>query len=74
VFTHDLDFGTILASTNAEAPSVFQVRTQDISPQHIGSFVLSALEQFEERLKQGALVSLDKHRAKARILPLSMQE
>lgn len=74
VFTHDLDFGTILASTDAEAPSVFQVRTQDISPQHIGSLVLSAIEQFEERLKQGALVSLDKHRAKARILPLRRQE
>ena len=74
VFTHDLDFGTILASTDAEAPSVFQVRTQDISPQHIGNFVLSAIEQFEESLKQGALVSLDKNRARARILPLRRQE
>ena len=36
VFTHDLDFGTILASTDAEAPSVFQLRTQDIS-QYSGS-------------------------------------
>ena len=52
VFTHDLDFGTILASTDADSPSVFQVRTQDISPQHIGNLVLSAIKQFEERLKQ----------------------
>ncbi len=74
VFTHDLDFGAILASTDAEAPSVFQVRTQDISPQHLGNLVLSAIEQFEERLKQGALVSLDKNRARARILPLRRQE
>ena len=70
VFTHDLDFGTILASTDAEAPSVFQVRTQDISPHHIGDLVLSAIKQFEESLKQGALVSLDKNRARARVLPL----
>lgn len=74
VFTHDLDFGTILAYTDAESPSVFQVRTQDISPQHIGNLVLSAIKQFEERLKQGALVSLDKNRARARVLPLRREE
>lgn len=27
VFTHDLDFGSILASTGATGPSVIQVRT-----------------------------------------------
>ena len=70
VFTHDLDFGTILASTDAEAPSVFQVRAQDISPHHIGDLVLSAIKQFEESLNQGALVTLDKNRARARVLPL----
>ncbi len=32
VFTHDLDFGAILAATNAIAPSVIQVRTQDVMP------------------------------------------
>ena len=32
VFTHDLDFGTILAATQAEAPSVIQIRTQNITP------------------------------------------
>ena len=74
VFTHDLDFGTILAATNAESPSVFQVRTQDVSPQHMGALVVSALVQFEERLNKGALVSLDEKRARARILPIGLQE
>ena len=32
VFTNDLDFGAILATTRAAAPSVIQVRTQDLSP------------------------------------------
>lgn len=36
VFTHDLDFGTLLAITQAEAPSVIQVRTQDVTPRHFG--------------------------------------
>ena len=71
VFTHDLDFGAILAASEAESPSVFQLRTQDISPERIRELVLSALKQFEEMLVRGALVSIDEKRARARILPFS---
>jgi predicted nuclease of predicted toxin-antitoxin system len=35
VFTHDLDFGAILAHTQAGQPSVLQVRTRDVSPDHL---------------------------------------
>lgn len=73
VFTHDLDFGAILAATAADSPSVFQVRIQDISPKHIGELVISAFKQFEETLAHGALVSIDEKRARARILPFSRQ-
>jgi len=73
VFTHDLDFGAILAATKADSPSVLQLRTQDISPRHIGGSVVSAFKQFEELLSQGALVSIDQKRARARILPFSSQ-
>ena len=71
VFTHDLDFGAILAATKADSPSVLQLRTQDVSPKSIGASVVSAFQQFEEVLEQGALVSIDANRARARILPLS---
>jgi predicted nuclease of predicted toxin-antitoxin system len=74
VFTHDLDFGAILAATKADAPSVLQVRTQDISPQAIGQLVVSAFEQFEENLATGALVSIDEKQARARVLPLTKQD
>lgn len=30
VLTHDLDFGAILAATGGDAPSVVQVRSQDV--------------------------------------------
>lgn len=73
IFTHDLDFGAILAATGADSPSILQVRIQDISPQRIGNLVLSAFRQFKEMLHQGALVSIDEKRARARILPLSRQ-
>jgi predicted nuclease of predicted toxin-antitoxin system len=70
VFTHDLDFGTLLALTQAHGPSVIQVRTQDVTPSGIGSFVINSLRQFEDLLEQGALIVLDESRARARILPL----
>jgi predicted nuclease of predicted toxin-antitoxin system len=74
VFTHDLDFGAILAATKTDSPSVLQLRTQNISPKHIGESVVSAFKQFEELLGQGALVSIDQKRARARILPFSRQQ
>jgi len=70
VFTHDLDFGTILATTDAYAPSVIQVRTQDTAPKAIAHAVLSALTHFEESLSEGAIVTIDEKRARARILTL----
>ena len=39
VFTNDLDFGAILAATHAQGPSVIQVRTQDVTPEHLGPIV-----------------------------------
>jgi predicted nuclease of predicted toxin-antitoxin system len=70
VFTHDLDFGALLAVTGAEGPSVLQVRAQDTLPNHLGSLVLAALGQYREFLEAGALVALDEHSVRARILPL----
>jgi predicted nuclease of predicted toxin-antitoxin system len=32
IFTHDLDFGAILAATNANKPSVLQLRDEDVFP------------------------------------------
>lgn len=70
VFTHDLDFGSLLALTQVEGPSVIQVRTQDVTPAAIGRLVLAALLQFQSELEKGALIILDEARTRARILPL----
>jgi predicted nuclease of predicted toxin-antitoxin system len=70
VFTNDLDFGAILAITRATAPSVIQVRAQDVSPEHLSELVVRALRQHEEVLQQGALISIDEARLRSRILPL----
>jgi len=70
VFTHDLDFGTILAATRANAPSVIQVRTQDVSPDALQDTLFAAIQQHQTLLESGALIIVDKHRLRARILPL----
>ena len=53
IFTHDLDFGAILATTRGEGPSVFQVRTQDITPEHLEGIVIRAFHQHRLLLEQG---------------------
>jgi predicted nuclease of predicted toxin-antitoxin system len=70
VFTHDLDFGTLLAYTRSGKPSVFQVRAQDVTPAHLGDLVLRTLRQFLAQLESGALVTLDEGRQRVRLLPL----
>jgi len=71
LFTHDLDFGAILAATEAEGPSVVQFRTQDISPDHAKSLLLNILDRFAKNLLQGALISIDEEKARVRLLPLN---
>ena len=69
VFTHDLDFGMLLAVTRAEGPSVIQVRAQDVTPTHLENLVVSALKEYTSLLETGALIVVDESRLRARILP-----
>ncbi len=69
-FTHDLDFGAILAVTHAEGSSVLQVRTQDVFPEHLADVVVAALQQFTEHLEAGALITVDDSSSRVRILPI----
>ena len=70
VLTHDLDFGAMLAATQAEGPSVVQVRTQDVMPARLAPLLVRVLRQFEAELARGALIIVDEARARARVLPL----
>ena len=70
IFTHDLDFGAILAASPADGPSVIQVRSQDVTPHHLERIVDSALRHYRTLLEQGALVVVDEARLRVRVLPL----
>jgi predicted nuclease of predicted toxin-antitoxin system len=70
VFTHDLDFGTMLALTHASGPSVVQLRGQDVLPDQLAATVVAALLQHETDLVAGALVVIDIAKSRVRILPI----
>ncbi len=74
VITHDLDFSAILAATQDVAPSVVQIRAEDVSPTVIGAIVVGALHQMELELEAGALLSIDDKTMRLRILPLANRE
>ena len=71
IMTLDLDFSAILARTRRRAPSVIQIRADDVAPTRIGRVVVGALLQHQDTLLAGAIVSIDPGRARLRVLPLS---
>ncbi|MGB3405120.1 MAG: DUF5615 family PIN-like protein [Microcoleaceae cyanobacterium] len=71
VFTHDLDFGTLLAATKVSSPSVIQVRTQNVLPDYLGNTVITAINQTRNFLENGALVTVNETQSRVRILPFS---
>ena len=60
----------MLALTQAESPSVIQVRTQDVTPAHLENAVVDLLRKNESILEAKALIVLDEGRSRVRILPL----
>jgi len=70
LLTHDLDFGAILASTHACAPSALQIRTQNVDPDYLCKTVITVLHGCREHLERGALISFDEATRRIRILPI----
>jgi len=70
VFTHDLDFGAILAATNAGSPTVIQVRRQDVLSETLVKLTVTVLRQYETEVADGCLITIDPARSRVRMLPL----
>ena len=70
VLTHDLDFGTMLALSHRAGPSVLQIRTGNVLPDHLEASVLAVLNQHQAELFAGALVVVDEGRSRVRVLPI----
>ena len=70
VVTHDLDFSVILATTEAQGPSVVQIREHDLLSDELVPAIAAAVRVAASALEAGAIVTLHAGRSRIRILPL----
>jgi predicted nuclease of predicted toxin-antitoxin system len=70
ILTHDLDFGQIIALSQASLPSVITFRLADMRPDQVNRRLDEVLARFAESLEQGALVSVSDHGIRVRLLPI----
>ena len=70
VFTHDLDYGALLALTRARGPSVLQIRAQNVLPVATADLVMKVLIAHASVFEAGALVTIDQQNARIRVLPI----
>lgn len=70
VFSHDLDFSTMLALTHASGPSLVQLRGPKVLPEQIADLLVQSLHRFHVDLEAGALLLIEPGRSRVRILPL----
>ena len=68
VLTSDLDFGTLLATSGADSPSVVQLRTGSTLSSRIGLLVTRVLHETEADLSSGALLTIEDDRVRLRPL------
>jgi predicted nuclease of predicted toxin-antitoxin system len=72
VLTHDLDFGAILAATNADKPSVVQIRAGDLAPEALVGPSTIGLRQCERALTDGC--AADDRRSAAAVKASAAQQ
>jgi predicted nuclease of predicted toxin-antitoxin system len=73
IVTHDTDFGTILALTGQNRPSVILIRWQSITTLLIFEFLEKYLLELEEDLQKGSLVVVEDNKIRIRLLPLKVK-
>lgn len=74
VFTQDLDFGMLLATTYVQKPSVIQARVQNALPWNLGPSLVDILHQYESVIERGALLTITEDRTRVRILPFEVDD
>lgn len=70
LLTADTDFGTLLASSGAQQPSVVVFRQTDKRPPYVLTLFLANLPRLQEPLEKGAIAVFRDRRIRVRSLPL----
>jgi len=70
LLTHDLDFGELIAVSEARLPSVVTFRLRNMRPTNVNLHLQAILEQHREALESGALVTVTEGHIRVRRLPI----
>lgn len=70
ILTHDLDFSRIIVASERAEPSLVTFRLTDMRPENVRVRLAICIDQFQQELEQGALISITDKRYRCRRLPL----
>lgn len=70
LLTHDLDFARLLALSGATSPSVIVFRLADMRPESVNRHLDQVLQQAQNDLAQGAIISVREGQIRVRPLPI----
>ncbi|MBE9141804.1 DUF5615 family PIN-like protein [Planktothrix mougeotii] len=73
ILTFDLDFADLLAASSQQLPSTIIFRLKDTKPTVVSGRLLIILNECQEELKTGAIVTINDTRYRLRSLPISSQ-
>jgi len=71
ILTHDLDFGRIVALSQANFPSVVTFRLTDMRRDNVHSHLRIIISRFSHELLDGALISVTDEAIRVRRLPIN---
>lgn len=69
VRTHDLDFGRIVALSQAQQPSVVTFRLEDMRAGRVNQYLQEIITRFAGELERGSLFSVNEQGIRVRRLP-----
>ena len=70
LLTHDLDFGELVAISEARLPSVVTSRLRNMRPSNVNQHLQAIVEQHREALESGALATITEGHIRVRRLPI----
>jgi len=70
LLTHDLDFGELMAASQARLPSVIIFRLRDMRPHNVNTHLQRVIIKHRASLEQGVIISVTETRIRVRALPL----
>jgi predicted nuclease of predicted toxin-antitoxin system len=71
LLTHDLDFGDLLAASEARLPSVIIFRLRNMRPQRVNLHLSSIVKEYAQDLKQGVIMTITEGSIRIRQLPIA---